>query len=158
MRAGAESPLVIVYGHHMSDGTMFAPLAQYSSRDFAEGTAPSGSTPGEKAIELEVFAADVVDASSEGKRTDFADAAALAAYLGDKLSRCEVSPGRAFGRRAGLGLRDVQLPDEQLAHRRLREGGGRMGFAPFGIGLLMGLLTLTAYACCAAGDDDDDRD
>lgn len=50
---GAESPLVIVYGHHMSDGTMFAPLAQYSSRDFA-------------------------------------DAAALAAYLGDKLSRCEV--------------------------------------------------------------------
>lgn len=25
-----------------------------------------------------------------------------------------------------------------------------MGFAPFGIGLLMGLLTLTAYACCAA--------
>jgi hypothetical protein len=28
-----------------------------------------------------------------------------------------------------------------------------MGFAPFGIGLLMGFLTLTAYACCAAGDD-----
>lgn len=31
-----------------------------------------------------------------------------------------------------------------------------MGFAPFGIGLLMGLLTLTAYACCTAGDDDRD--
>lgn len=32
-----------------------------------------------------------------------------------------------------------------------------MGFVPFGIGLLMGLLTLTAYACCAAcGDDDRD--
>ena len=30
-----------------------------------------------------------------------------------------------------------------------------MGFAPFGIGLLMGLLTLTAYACCAAGDTRD---
>lgn len=29
-----------------------------------------------------------------------------------------------------------------------------MGFAPFGIGLPMGLLALTAYACCAAGDDD----
>ena len=27
-----------------------------------------------------------------------------------------------------------------------------MGFAPFGIGVLMGLLTLTAYACCAAVD------
>lgn len=29
-----------------------------------------------------------------------------------------------------------------------------MGFAPIGIGL----LTLTAYACCAAGGDNDDRD
>lgn len=31
-----------------------------------------------------------------------------------------------------------------------------MGFAPFGIGLFMGLLTLTAYACRAAGGDDRD--
>ena len=31
-----------------------------------------------------------------------------------------------------------------------------MGFVPFGIGLLMGFLTLTAHACCAAGDDDRD--
>ena len=87
---GAESPLVIVYGHHMSDGTMFAPLAQYSSRDFAEGHRTIRVYTREKAIELKVFAADVVDASSEGKRTDFANAAELAAYLGDKLSRCEV--------------------------------------------------------------------
>ena len=86
----AESPLVIVYGHHMSDGTMFAPLAQYSSRGFAEGHRTIRVYTREKAIELEAFAADVVDASSEGKRTDFADAAALDAYLGDKLSRCEV--------------------------------------------------------------------
>ena len=87
---GAESPLVIVYGHHMSDGTMFAPLAQYSSRDFAEGHRTIRVYTREKEIELEVFAVDVVDASSEGKRTGFADAAELDAYLGDKLSRCEV--------------------------------------------------------------------
>ena len=87
---GAESPLVIVYGHHMSDGTMFAPLAQYSSHGFAEGHRTIQVFTREKEIELEVFAADVVDASSEGKRTDFADAAGLATYLGDKLSRCEV--------------------------------------------------------------------
>ena len=74
----------------MYDGTMFAPLAQYSSRDFAEGHRTIRVYTREKAIELKVFAADVVDASSEGKRTDFADAAELAAYLGDKLSRCEV--------------------------------------------------------------------
>ncbi len=87
---GADSPLVIVYGHHMSDGTMFAPLAQYSSRDFAENHRTIRVYTREKAIELEVFAADVVNASAEGKRTDFADAAELDAYLGDKLSRCEV--------------------------------------------------------------------
>ena len=88
---GAESPLVIVYGHHMSDGTMFAPLAQYSSRGFAEGHRTIWVYTREKEIELEVFAADVVDASSEGKRTDFAGAAELDAYLGDKLSRCEIA-------------------------------------------------------------------
>lgn len=87
---GVDSPLVIVYGHHMSDGTMFAPLAQYSSRGFAEGHRTIRVYTREKAIELEVFAVDVVDASSEGKRTNFADAAELGAYLGDKLSRCEV--------------------------------------------------------------------
>ena len=87
---GAESPLVIVYGHHMSDGTMFAPLAQYSSRGFAEGHRTIRVYTRENAIELEAFAADVVDARSEGKRTDFAGAAELDAYLGDKLSRCEV--------------------------------------------------------------------
>ena len=87
---GAGSPLVIVYGHHMSDGTMFAPLAQYSSRGFAEGHRTIRVYTRENAIELEVFAADVVDASSEGKRTNFAGAAELDAYLGDKLSQCEV--------------------------------------------------------------------
>lgn len=64
-------------------------------------------------------------------------------------------PERADGRRAGLSLRDLQLPDEQFPHRGLCEGGEGMGFAPFGIGLLMELLTLTAYACYAAGDDRD---
>ncbi|MFR7670341.1 MAG: class B sortase [Collinsella sp.] len=59
----ARSPLVIVYGHHMSDGTMFAPLAQYSSRDFAEGHRTIRSTPARRRS-ARVFAADVVDASS----------------------------------------------------------------------------------------------
>ena len=74
----------------MSDGTMFAPLAQYSSRGFAEGHRTIRVFTREQAIELEVFAVDVVNANSEGKRADFADAAELDAYLGDKLSRCEV--------------------------------------------------------------------
>lgn len=61
----------------MSDATMFAPLAQYSSRDFAERYRSIWVFTRERAIELEVFAADVADASSEGKHTDFANAAEL---------------------------------------------------------------------------------
>lgn len=87
---GTESPLIIVCGHHMSDGTMFATPAQHSSHDFTEGHRSIWVFTREKAIELKIFAAGVVDASSEGKRTDFADTAELDAYLGDKLSRCEV--------------------------------------------------------------------
>ena len=68
---------------------MFAPLAQYSSRGFAEGHRTIRVFIREKAIGLEVFAVDVVDASSESRRTDFADVAELDAHLGDKLSRCE---------------------------------------------------------------------
>lgn len=88
---GVDSPLVIVYGRHMSDGTMFAPLAQYSSRASAEAHRTICVYTRDKEIELAVFAVDVVDASSEDKRTDFADVAALDSYLGDKLSRCEVA-------------------------------------------------------------------
>lgn len=155
-RKGAESPLVIVYGHHMSDGTMFAPLAQYSSRDFAEGHRTIRIYTREKAIELKVFAADVVDASSEGKRTDFADAAELAAYLGDKLSRCEVVLEEPADIAQAWAFVTCSYQTSNSRTVVYAEGGGRMGFAPFGIGLLMGLLTLTAYACCAAGDDDRD--
>lgn len=75
----------------MSSGTMFAPLAQYSSRGFAEGRRTIRVFTRDKEIGLEVFAVDVVDASSDGKRTDFTDAVALDSYLGDKLSRCEVA-------------------------------------------------------------------
>ncbi|WP_368130950.1 class B sortase [Collinsella aerofaciens] len=87
---GVDSPLVIAYGRHMSDGTMFAPLAQYSSRTFTEAHRTICVYTRDEEIELEVFAVDVVDASSEDKRTDFADVAAPDSYLGDKLSRCEV--------------------------------------------------------------------
>ena len=87
---GTESPLVIVYGHHMSDGTMFAPLAQYSNETFASAHRTIRVFTRERTYDLRVFAVDVVDASAEGKRSGIADAAELNAYIGDKLSQCEV--------------------------------------------------------------------
>lgn len=74
LRAGRRDPAVIVYGHHMSDDTIFAPLAQYSTRPFAEGHCTIWVFTRKEAIELEVFATDVTDAdseSSEGKQANF---------------------------------------------------------------------------------------
>ena len=87
---GVASPFVIVYGHHMSDGTMFAPLAQYSSKSFAEEHRTVYVFTREKTYALRVFAADVVNASAEGKRTSFDDAEDLQAYIAEKLEGCEV--------------------------------------------------------------------
>ena len=68
-------------------GTIGGSIALKTSRDFAEAHRTIYVYTRDKEIELEVFAVDVVDANSEGKRTDFADAAELDAYLGDKLSQ-----------------------------------------------------------------------
>ena len=51
----------------MSDDTMLAPLAQYSSRDFAEGRRTIWAFTREKAIELEGLEADMVNARSSWK-------------------------------------------------------------------------------------------
>lgn len=91
-----------------SDGTMAYGL-QHWPRDFARGHCTIRVYTREKAIELKVFAADVVDASSEGKRTDRRRGGAHRLPRG-QIVPVRGRPGRAFGRRAGLGLRDVQLP------------------------------------------------
>lgn len=87
---GAGSPLVVVFGHHMSDGTMFSPIASYSSRAFAEGHRAILVYTRERTIPLEAFAADVVDADREGVRTEFRDAEDLRSFVGEKLGGCDV--------------------------------------------------------------------
>ena len=75
----AESGLMgsanaVIQGHHMDDGSMFAPLACYGDEGWASGHAlVLVQTPEQKA-KLAVLAADVADASSEPKRVLFADA------------------------------------------------------------------------------------
>ena len=41
----APSDNLILYGHNMKDGSMFADLAKYRSKDFWHHTKPSGSIP-----------------------------------------------------------------------------------------------------------------
>lgn len=89
-KEGVDSPLVIVFGHNMSDGTMFAPLANYSRRSFAQEhrtilVRTEGGTR-----RLEVFAADVLDADSEGVVAGFDGIDGLRSFIDDKLRSCEV--------------------------------------------------------------------
>lgn len=61
-----DSRLVMVYGHHMSDGTVFAEFADFIDEDFArEHTRIIVYKRSGEILELEVCAVDVVNASQE---------------------------------------------------------------------------------------------
>lgn len=94
---GLSSPLVVIYGHHMSDGTMFAPLASYSDPGFARDHRAVYVLTREGARELEVFAVDVVDASREGRRVEFEGAGDLKGYMASAREGCEVVLGELGG-------------------------------------------------------------
>lgn len=61
-----DSRLVMVYGHHMSDGTVFADFANFSNEGYArERNRIIIYKRNDDALELEVCAVDVVNASRE---------------------------------------------------------------------------------------------
>ena len=70
---GLESPLAMVFGHHMSDGSMFAAMASYSDKAFAQEHCKILLQTPEEKKRLHVVAADVVDTYNEFKRLDFGD-------------------------------------------------------------------------------------
>lgn len=78
-----ESLLVPIYGHNMSDGSIFADFAKYSDEGFARSHSRiflytrAGGT-----YELSVIAVDVVDASAETVCPSFEDPGAIAEWIG----------------------------------------------------------------------------
>lgn len=87
---GIDSPLALMFAHHMNDGSMFSAFAGYSDRGFAEAHEEILlQTPGEK-IRLEVVAADVVDSDAEHKRLEFADDEELDSWLEGLLAEADV--------------------------------------------------------------------
>lgn len=78
------SLLVPIYGHNMSDGSVFADFAKYSEEDYARSHSRiflhtrDGGT-----YELSVIAVDVVDASAETVCPSFDDPGAIAEWIGE---------------------------------------------------------------------------
>ena len=69
---GIDSPLALMFAHHMNDGSMFSAFASYSDVGFAaEHDEILLQTP-EGNARLRVVAVDVVDSNVEHKRLDFA--------------------------------------------------------------------------------------
>ena len=66
-------PLTIVYGHHMDDGSVFADFARFSDRDYSIGHREIVVyvRDGNRVVELDTVAVDVVNANRETLRTEF---------------------------------------------------------------------------------------
>lgn len=77
-----ESLLVPVYGHNMSDGSVFADFAKYGGESFARAHSKINlHARGGGSCELSVVAVDVVDASCETMCPDFDDAEAISSQV-----------------------------------------------------------------------------
>lgn len=86
---GFDSPCCYLYGHQQFNDSMFSPLRDNGrlesllSHDQIYLYTPEGS------IHLEAFAGNVIDACVDRVVTDFADGAALNAWLDDRLAESE---------------------------------------------------------------------
>ena len=88
---GIDSPLALMFAHHMNDGSMFSAFASYSDAGFAaEHDEILLQTP-EGNARLRVVAVDVVDSNVEHTRLDFATDEELSSWLDELLGRADVA-------------------------------------------------------------------
>ena len=90
---GLASPLVMVYGHHMSDGSVFADVASFSDEAFAREHCRIMLYTRERTYELAAKVVNVVDGSKEEVRLSFEDESDLAAYMAQQTAEAEVIIG-----------------------------------------------------------------
>lgn len=87
-----DGPFMIVYGHHMDDGSVFADFASFSDEGYAKDhrTIYLYTRTDNERHELKVVAANVVNASYEQLQTEFKDDAAFDEYIGECFEESEV--------------------------------------------------------------------
>ena len=87
---GIDSPLALMFAHHMNDGSMFSAFAGYSDIGFAEAHSEILLQTPEDKMRLSVIAADIVDSDAEYKRLDFAGTEDFGSWLGRLLAEADV--------------------------------------------------------------------
>lgn len=89
---------IVLYGHHMKDGTMFKGLTHYLDRDFFELHRKFSFNLLNEEIEWEIFAVYTTDVAFNYIRTSFADDRDFAQFLqgmaGRSIYRTDILPGR----------------------------------------------------------------
>jgi len=86
---------ILIYGHNMRNGSVFAPLVNYKERDwFDQHRTMLFITPG-KVYRLQVFSSYHAPASAEQRTIVFTDDAAFTDYVQGMLDRCSFSDGIA---------------------------------------------------------------
>lgn len=81
---------MMVYGHHMSDGSMFAPVASYSNLAFAAEYDEIVLYTREGSLHLAPALVNVINANCKQVRLRFEVAEDLAAYMAGEKAKSEV--------------------------------------------------------------------
>lgn len=87
---GIDSPVALMFAHHMNDGSMFSAFASYSDASFAQAHGEILLQTPEEKLRLGVIAADVVDSNRECKRLEFASEEEFDSWLEGLLAEADV--------------------------------------------------------------------
>lgn len=87
---GMDSPNLVVFGHHMNDGSMFSQVADYSSAEFAqEHSSIVIQTPTWSRV-FHCEGCAVVSGGEQSKRTAFSSQEDFELYRAERLAACDM--------------------------------------------------------------------
>lgn len=97
---GMDSPNVVVFGHHMNDGSMFSQVAEYPSKEFAQGHSNIVIQTPTWSRTFRCEGCAVVSGGEQSKRTAFSSQEDFDLYRSERLAACgmrldDVSGGHA---------------------------------------------------------------
>lgn len=90
---GLESPLAMIYGHHMSDGTMFVNFANFSSKSFVEAHDEIVLYTPQRVIYLEPRVVNVINANAKTVQLEFESQENLNLCMANEVAESEVVLG-----------------------------------------------------------------
>lgn len=89
LAAGLDSDVCFIFGHNMSDGSMFSPFASYLENGYAAGHSTVSILTPDSSESYAVDAVRLVDSDGKVKRTAFSNRTAAAKWYSEQLRASE---------------------------------------------------------------------